>query len=266
MGPTLATGKICYLEIPSVDVARSSAFYRDAFGWTLREDDDGTVAFDDTVGEVSGSWVTGRPPSREPGILVHVMVAEITAALEAVRSAGGVVVVDVDPDASERVAHVCDPTGNVIGVYEQPGLAAGEREVSPVPEHLGTVTPRLVLSGATAALEFYADAFGARELGERFCAPDGTLIHTELQIGDSVVAVTEGDGFTALLVTYWPDVDVAWERALAAGAQIVFPLEDQVYGERGGRLCDPFGQQWMLASRTETLTAAQIAARIAAGR
>ena len=64
--PTLATGKICYLEIPAADVERSSHFYRDAFGWELRTRGDGAIAFDDAVKEVSGSWVTGRPASAEP--------------------------------------------------------------------------------------------------------------------------------------------------------------------------------------------------------
>jgi predicted enzyme related to lactoylglutathione lyase len=73
--PTLATGKICYLEIPAADAERSSRFYRDAFGWELRTRGDGAIAFDDAVKEVSGSWVTGRPP----GIMVHVMVADLEA-------------------------------------------------------------------------------------------------------------------------------------------------------------------------------------------
>ncbi|MGH2891375.1 MAG: DUF2332 family protein, partial [Solirubrobacteraceae bacterium] len=75
--PTLATGKICYLQIPADDVQRSSRFYADAFGWELRTHGDGTIAFDDAVKEVSGSWVTGRPPSADPGIMVHVMVADL---------------------------------------------------------------------------------------------------------------------------------------------------------------------------------------------
>jgi uncharacterized glyoxalase superfamily protein PhnB/catechol 2,3-dioxygenase-like lactoylglutathione lyase family enzyme len=259
--PTLATGKICYLEIPAVDLERSSRFYRDAFAWKLRTRGDGSLAFDDAVEEVSGTWVTGRPPSAEPAIMVYVMVADIVAALAGVRAAGGEVVLDVDPAARERVAHVRDPAGNLVGVYEQPGLAVRERAVAPVPEHLHTVTPRLVLGDATAAIDFYVEAFAATELGERHCAPDGTLIHAELRIGDSVVMVTEGEGFNALLCTYWPDVDAAWERALAAGAQIVYPLADPFYGERGGRVQDPFGQQWMLSARLEKLNAAEITAR-----
>lgn len=259
--PTLATGKICYLMIPAVDIRRSAAFYREAFGWEVRDRGDGELAFDDAVGEVSGSWVTGRPPSTDPGLVVYVMAADIASTLAAVRAARGEVVDEVDPNAPERVAHIRDPAGNIIGVYEQPGLAERERAVNPVPEHLHTVTARLVLTDAAAAIEFYAAAFGAEEIGERFTTPDGTIIHAELRIGDSVVMVTEGEGGSALLDTYWPDVDAAWERAVAAGAEIVFPLADHFYGVRGGRLQDPFGQQWMLSMRTEILTADEIAAR-----
>src|ERR1051325_10020545 len=105
--PTLATGKICYLEIPAVDVERSSRFYADAFGWELRTRGDGAVAFDDAVKEVSGSWVTGR----EPGFMVHVMVADLEQALDAVRRAGGEVL-DANAAPPERVAHIRDPAGN----------------------------------------------------------------------------------------------------------------------------------------------------------
>jgi len=260
--PTLATGKICYLEIPATDVERSSRFYRDAFGWEVRTRGDGAIAFDDAVKEVSGSWVTGRPPSAEPGIMVHVMVADLDAALAAVRAAGGEVV-NADAEPHERVGHVRDPAGNVIGVYQQPGLADAERTVRPVPEHLHTVTPRLALRDAAAGIEFYKAAFGAEEIGEPYRLADGTLVHAELLIGDSVIMVKDAgdDDFRFLLCTYWPDVDAAWARAVRAGAEVVFPLADQFYGERGGRVADPFGNQWMLAARIEALTHAEIAAR-----
>jgi uncharacterized glyoxalase superfamily protein PhnB len=260
--PTFASGKICYLEIPATDVERSSRFYADAFGWELRTRGDGSVAFDDAVNEVSGTWRTDRAPSGEPGIMVHVMVADLDAVLARLREAGGEV---IDPDAEEheRVAHVRDPAGNVIGVYQGRELAAREGTVSPVPEHLHTVTPRLALSDAAAGIEFYKAAFDAKELGERYHMPDGTLVHAELLIGDSVVMVkdAQADDFKALLCTYWPDVDAAWERAVRAGAEVVYPLADQFYGERGGRVADPFGNQWMLASRIESLTAEEVAAR-----
>jgi predicted enzyme related to lactoylglutathione lyase len=130
--PTLATGKICYLEIPAADAERSSRFYREAFGWALRTRGDGAIAFDDAVGEVSGTWVTGRPPSAEPGIMVHVMVADLEAALAAVRAAGGEVL-NADAAPGERVGHVRDPFGNVIGVYQSPGWpsASGRRRRFP---------------------------------------------------------------------------------------------------------------------------------------
>jgi len=143
----------------------------------------------------------------------------------------------------------------------------------PIPEHLHTVTPRLVVSDGAAAIEFYTRAFGAQEVGERFTGPDGGLIHAEVRIGDSVVMLT-GDGdearspssagtVTAIMATYWEDVDAAWERALAAGAEVVYPLADQFYGERGGRLRDPFGHQWMLSQVIEDVPPEEMERRAA---
>ena len=81
MAPKLANGKICYLEIPTADVARSVSFYQAVFGWATRRRGDGATAFDDGVGEVSGTWVTGRPSSTKPGLLVYVMVDSLSAAI-----------------------------------------------------------------------------------------------------------------------------------------------------------------------------------------
>lgn len=136
--------------------------------------------------------------------------------------------------------------------------------VAPIPEHLHTVTPRLVLSGVAEAIEFYRRAFGAEEVGERFTGPGGGIIHAELRIGDSIVMITDGEGDPgsgAIMATYWENVDVAWERALAAGAEVLYPLADHFYGERGGRLRDPYGQQWMLAQRIEDLSREELASR-----
>jgi PhnB protein len=149
--------------------------------------------------------------------------------------------------------------------------------VSPVPDHLHAVTPRLVVADGAAAIDFYRRAFEADALGEPFTGPDGEIIHAELRIGDSVLMLSEQDGdgppakaptsmegiTTVILATYWEDVDAVWERALAAGAEVVYPLEDQFYGERGGRVRDPFGHQWMLSQRTEILTSEEIGRRAA---
>ncbi|MDQ6874006.1 MAG: VOC family protein [Actinomycetota bacterium] len=124
--PTFASGKICYLEIPAVDVGRSAEFYEQVFGWRIRRRGDGETAFDDTVNEVSGTWVLDRPPSAEPGLMVHIMVASASAAAEAIVAAGGEIVQPVDPDAGEVYAHFRDPAGNVLGIYQQPGLAEAE--------------------------------------------------------------------------------------------------------------------------------------------
>jgi len=149
--------------------------------------------------------------------------------------------------------------------------------VSPIPEHLHTVTPRLVVRDGAAAIDFYRAAFGASELGERFTGPDGELIHAEIRIGDSVLMVTDevdngaparspqslGGVVSAIMSTHWEDVDAAWQRAVAAGAEVLYPLEDQFYGERAGRLRDPFGQQWMLAQRIEQLSREEMDRRAA---
>jgi len=120
MPPTLGNGKICYLEIPAVDVRRSSTFYQAVFGWRLRQRGDGQTAFDDAVGEVSGAWVTGRPPSAQVGLLVYVMVDSVAETVKAVRANGGEIVQPIGIDAPEISARFRDPAGNVIGLYQQP--------------------------------------------------------------------------------------------------------------------------------------------------
>jgi predicted enzyme related to lactoylglutathione lyase len=113
-------GKVCYLELPAIDVERSAAFYADVFGWQIRQRGDGATAFDDTTGEVSGSWVTGRPPSTEAGLLVYIMVDDCAATLEAVTAHGGEVVQPIGVDAPEITARFRDPGGNLVGLYQQP--------------------------------------------------------------------------------------------------------------------------------------------------
>ncbi|WP_181782663.1 VOC family protein [Pseudonocardia pini] len=121
MAPTLGHGKICYLELPATDVAVSAAFYESVFGWRSRRRGDGALAFDDGVGEVSGTWVTGRAPSADPGMLLYVMVDDAEATVAAIRAAGGVVVQEIGGDHPEVTARFRDPGGNVLGVFEERG-------------------------------------------------------------------------------------------------------------------------------------------------
>lgn len=113
-------GKVCYLELPATDIERSSSFYADVFGWKIRQRGDGSTAFDDATGEVSGAWITGRPPATEAGLLVYIMVDDCAAALEAVSAHGGEVVQPIGADAPEITARFRDPGGNLIGLYQQP--------------------------------------------------------------------------------------------------------------------------------------------------
>jgi predicted enzyme related to lactoylglutathione lyase len=120
MPPTLSNGKICYVEIPAIDVGRSVDFYQSVFGWSVRRRGDGQAAFDDSVGEVSGTWVTGRPPSREPGLLLYIMVDSVAATIDAILAHGGELVQPIGTDAPQVTARFSDPAGNVIGLYEEP--------------------------------------------------------------------------------------------------------------------------------------------------
>ena len=119
MPPTFANGKICYIEMPSTDVTRSADFYKRVFGWNIRKRDDGSIAFDDTVNEVSGTWIKGRPPQGNPGLMVYIMVDSVSATVDAIVANGGEIVQPMGADAPEITARFRDPAGNVIGVFQQ---------------------------------------------------------------------------------------------------------------------------------------------------
>jgi predicted enzyme related to lactoylglutathione lyase len=121
MAPTFANGKICYIEMPATDVERSAEFYNKVFGWKIRKRGDGSIAFDDTVNGVSGSWVKGRPPQGNPGFLVYIMVDSVAATVDVIVANGGEIVQPIGADAPEITARFRDPAGNVVGLYQQPG-------------------------------------------------------------------------------------------------------------------------------------------------
>jgi uncharacterized protein len=120
MAPTYGNGKICYIEIPTTDIARSADFYKRVFGWGIRKRGEGSTAFDDTTGEVSGSWALGRAPAGAPGLLVYIMVDSVAAIIEVIVANGGVIVQPIGVDAPEITARFRDPSGNVIGLYQEP--------------------------------------------------------------------------------------------------------------------------------------------------
>jgi len=120
MAPATKNGKICYLEIPTGDAPRSIRFYQSVFGWNIRQRGDGATAFDDGTGEVSGSWVTDRPPAREPGFLLYVMVDSVAASSETVVANGGRIIRPLGFHPRESIAVFADPDGNVLGLYQEP--------------------------------------------------------------------------------------------------------------------------------------------------
>lgn len=147
--------------------------------------------------------------------------------------------------------------------------------VSPIPAHLRSVTPSLVCTPCGDAIDFYERAFGAEEFGPRMTGPDGKVGHAEIRIGDSVIMLSDEwpdgptrspaslGGSTAALFIYTDDVDTMWEHAVAAGAEEVFPLETQFYGDRSGRLRDPFGHTWGLGQHVEDVSDEEMQRRMA---
>lgn len=128
MSPTFANGKVCYLEIPADDIHRSAEFYASVFGWRIRQRGDGHTAFDDTTGEVSGTWVVGRPASSQPGLLIYIMVDSVAASIDAVITHGGELVQPIGADAPEVTARFRDLAGNVIGLYQEPDRSPSSKK------------------------------------------------------------------------------------------------------------------------------------------
>jgi uncharacterized protein len=119
--PKYGNGKICYLELPSRDIVESSSFYQKVFDWEIRRRDDGAVAFDDGVNEVSGTWRTDRKPTTEIGLLVHIMVDDMEITIQKIIEHGGTIVRPVGLDAPEITAWFRDLSGNVLGLYQHRG-------------------------------------------------------------------------------------------------------------------------------------------------
>jgi PhnB protein len=154
-------------------------------------------------------------------------------------------------------------------------MTAPERP-RPIPDSYRRITPCLTVHGAAKALEFYAAVFGATER-MRFPRPDGTILHAEVQIGDSVVMIQDEDpqrrtkappagglpGFPAYLFIYVEDVDAVIARAVELGATVYRPAQDQFYGDRDGYIIDPFGHGWAVASHVEDVPPDEMARRIA---
>src|ERR1700730_8863822 len=110
-GPKLGNGKICYIEIPAINIETSSAFYRDIFGWKIRTRSNGSIAFDDGIGEVSGTWILGRKPSTEAGLMVSIMVDDIEETIKTLEANGSKIVYKMALGGDQFIAWFTDPAG-----------------------------------------------------------------------------------------------------------------------------------------------------------
>jgi predicted enzyme related to lactoylglutathione lyase len=119
--PSATNGKICYIEIPASDIALSASFYAKVFAWNIRDHGNGHLAFDDSIGGVSGMWVLGRPPTDENGLRVSIMVDSVAATLQSIVAHGGEIHTPIGADPGEITASFRDPYGNVWKVYQEPG-------------------------------------------------------------------------------------------------------------------------------------------------
>ena len=148
-------------------------------------------------------------------------------------------------------------------------------KVKPIPEGYYTVTPYLIIKDAASAIEFYKKAFGATEL-ERMADPDGKVRHAEIKIGNSPIMLADEfpemgarspqsfGGSPVSFYLYVEDVDAVFSQAVAAGAKVLAPVEDQFYGDRRGAVTDPFGHVWYIATHKEDVSPEEMRKRAAA--
>ena len=149
------------------------------------------------------------------------------------------------------------------------------KTVKAIPDGYRGAIPYLTVKNAAAAIDFYKQAFGATEL-MRMAAPDGKIGHAEIKIGDAILMLSDEypemnvlspetiGGSPVVIHLYVENVDVTAGQAIAAGAKVVKPVEDQFYGDRAGKFTDPFGHHWWLATHKEDVAPEEIKKRAAA--
>lgn len=137
-----------------------------------------------------------------------------------------------------------------------------------IPGHLSALTPMLAVRGADQAIEWYKTVFGATELN-RLTDPAGKIAHAELRISGCIFMLAEEHpdynkspdslgGTSVILNLYVPDVDQTVDIALKKGARLIFPVKDQFYGDRAGRIQDPFGHMWIVSKHLHEVTPAEM--------
>jgi PhnB protein len=214
-------------------------------------------------GVVSPQSLGGSP------VDIHLYVEDADAWFSRAIAAGAKALVPVaDQDYGERHGRLEDPFGHHWGI-STPLNEDRARQVS-----FYTATPYLIVADGAKAIDFYKEAMGATEL-IRLADPDGRIAHAEVKIGDSVIMLSgeapeygrrspQSFGGTPVKIhLFIPDVDELATRAIAAGATVVRPVQDQFYGDRSGQLQDPFGHVWFVSTHIEDVTPEEIERRTA---
>jgi PhnB protein len=154
-------------------------------------------------------------------------------------------------------------------------MSTPQKKVEPIPKEYAGVTPYLCVHDGAAAIEFYKQGFGATEK-MRLPDPNGKIGHAEVKIGNALVMIADEfpehghispktlGGSTVKLHMYVEDVDAFFEKAVAAGAKVLIPVADQFYGDRSGRLEDPFGHIWLVSTHTEDVSPEEMQRRMEA--
>jgi PhnB protein len=154
-------------------------------------------------------------------------------------------------------------------------MSTPQKKVEPIPKEYSGVTPYLSVNDAAGAIEFYKRGFGATEI-MRLPDPNGKIGHAEVKIGNAIVMLADEfpehghvspktlGGSTVKLHMYVEDVDAFFEKAAAAGAKVLIPIADQFYGDRSGRLEDPFGHVWLVSTHIEDVAPEEMQKRMEA--
>ena len=177
---------------------------------------------------------------------IHLYVDNADAVLErAVRAGAKILRPIVDQFYGDREATIIDLSGNHW--YIATHLATHGKRPG-----YGSITPFIHVRGTDRLIDFLKDALGAEEAYERYTTPEGLIAHAALRVGESLVEFGEGPGdwkpLNGHIHVFVKDPDALFERAVKAGAKVLYPMADQPYGERGGGVTDPFGNHWYIAT------------------
>jgi PhnB protein len=177
--------------------------------------------------------------------------------------------------ARKMASRVRAAASKISGARKTGARRLAKKRVLPIPKGYHAVTPQLVVRDADKAIDFYKKVFGAKEKN-RMADPSGKVMHAEIQIGDSVVMLQDEfpergsrapqtlGGTSSSLMIYTRDVDALFERAVSAGATVQMPLSNMFWGDRYGKLVDPFGHEWQLGTHVEDVPPREMAKRAAA--